>query len=518
MDTPTTNCAGVALCRITSSGSQVLLLRNRESGEWDFPKGEIEVDEGPLHAALRELAEETGLRRQAETAELFGPESLAYTMPCGGRKTVRVFPVLLGNGIEADHAISLSDEHDAAMWASTAEVTTALAGRREAVKCLVAILEAVSTYALSRMRVDKLSQVLRVGLTRCLDQLDGAAGRTWYLHGSYAAREVTLQPNGSSDVDLLCVSRRPVAAAEIAYLHGVANSLVKELVGDATSTCGIYHLDSEHLMLQREPQWTYFMSANEVVCYGPGQAMPVSLADADFQVDVLHEVQRVLWYTLLRLLIGNHRGSSYTAVKGIIMIAILSHYIPRGIEFTGYRSLHKRVQEDLMAATTCDPLFLDVLSALNCKLNYPRPDSSLDYKKTFLRLSRGWLTREDGTLPAQVSDFCAVSLGLMEGAEGGIDAEPLYRIAARLEWPSAAVSYAIGLLKQGEVAAVVLLLCVFRVREHIDILRFSFPKYTSLFTGLLRRIHSGDHASPGFSDLVFLANQARDLLHSRYSD
>jgi predicted NUDIX family NTP pyrophosphohydrolase len=59
--------AGVLVYRRDARGLSVLLahpggpiFRRRDAGAWTLPKGEIEPDEAPLAAALRELAEETG--------------------------------------------------------------------------------------------------------------------------------------------------------------------------------------------------------------------------------------------------------------------------------------------------------------------------------------------------------------------------------------------------------------------------------------------------------------------------
>lgn len=52
---------GIVLARESQGGWMTLLLRAWH--HWDFPKGLREMDEQPLEAAIRELAEETGIER-----------------------------------------------------------------------------------------------------------------------------------------------------------------------------------------------------------------------------------------------------------------------------------------------------------------------------------------------------------------------------------------------------------------------------------------------------------------------
>lgn len=52
---------GVILVGTDSSGDSVLLVRHPH-GHWGFPKGRAEEGEIPEETALRELAEETGIR------------------------------------------------------------------------------------------------------------------------------------------------------------------------------------------------------------------------------------------------------------------------------------------------------------------------------------------------------------------------------------------------------------------------------------------------------------------------
>ena len=58
MTEPRLSC-GVVVVRRTESGLVTLMLR--AYSHWDFPKGMREPGEGPLQAAMREVAEETGI-------------------------------------------------------------------------------------------------------------------------------------------------------------------------------------------------------------------------------------------------------------------------------------------------------------------------------------------------------------------------------------------------------------------------------------------------------------------------
>lgn len=54
-----------ATCVVLHSGGQILLVKRKfapRAGEWCLPGGFMELEEQPAEAALRELAEETGLK------------------------------------------------------------------------------------------------------------------------------------------------------------------------------------------------------------------------------------------------------------------------------------------------------------------------------------------------------------------------------------------------------------------------------------------------------------------------
>ncbi|MFN2383244.1 MAG: NUDIX domain-containing protein [Gemmatimonadota bacterium] len=69
--------AGLILYRHPGAGLEILLVhpggpfwKNRDRGVWMIPKGEIDADEDPLAAAVREFAEETGMRPTGPFAAL----------------------------------------------------------------------------------------------------------------------------------------------------------------------------------------------------------------------------------------------------------------------------------------------------------------------------------------------------------------------------------------------------------------------------------------------------------------
>ena len=69
--------AGIILYRLIANTPEVLLFhpggpfwKNKDEGAWSIPKGELNEDEKPLEAALRELYEETGIRITGELMEL----------------------------------------------------------------------------------------------------------------------------------------------------------------------------------------------------------------------------------------------------------------------------------------------------------------------------------------------------------------------------------------------------------------------------------------------------------------
>ncbi|MET0679949.1 MAG: NUDIX domain-containing protein [Burkholderiales bacterium] len=117
--------AGVVVARRRDAAWQCLLLRAFRY--WDFPKGLVEPGEDPLAAAIREVAEETGL---AGLVFRWG-ETCRDTEPYSGGKVARYY---LAESPAGDVTLPVSPElgrpeHDEFRWATFEEAKRLLVPR-----------------------------------------------------------------------------------------------------------------------------------------------------------------------------------------------------------------------------------------------------------------------------------------------------------------------------------------------------------------------------------------------------
>ena len=117
--------AGAIVFRRTDRGIRILVLRAYKN--WDFPKGMVDPGEDQLHAAKREVAEETGL---AELDYPFGDEH-RETLPYSGNKIARYY---LAETAEHDIELPVSPElgrpeHHEYRWVSFDEAEELLPPR-----------------------------------------------------------------------------------------------------------------------------------------------------------------------------------------------------------------------------------------------------------------------------------------------------------------------------------------------------------------------------------------------------
>ena len=114
----TTLASGIILYRREGTAVRLLLLRNRDTGHWGFPKGRRDAaDAHEVHTALREVHEETGY----ETVSLdpaFRVE-LSYLVR-GDQPYAKRVTYFLAEAPAREPA--LSEEHDRLHWAAADEI------------------------------------------------------------------------------------------------------------------------------------------------------------------------------------------------------------------------------------------------------------------------------------------------------------------------------------------------------------------------------------------------------------
>lgn len=114
--------AGGIPVRIGPHGLEVLVVHRGKYDDWTFPKGKCEPDESDERCALREVAEETGLRC------VLGPElpSTFYRDGRGRPKRVRYWRLdVIGGELAFEHEV------DEARWVSLARARELLSYERD---------------------------------------------------------------------------------------------------------------------------------------------------------------------------------------------------------------------------------------------------------------------------------------------------------------------------------------------------------------------------------------------------
>jgi len=103
--------AGFILFRQTAAGRVYLLLDYGR--HWDYAKGHVEDGESNWQAAVRELREETGIRKVDRVGKFQMAMDYTFFSPKKGRvsKTVTYFL-----GKTTGDAVKLSDEHEGFAW------------------------------------------------------------------------------------------------------------------------------------------------------------------------------------------------------------------------------------------------------------------------------------------------------------------------------------------------------------------------------------------------------------------
>ncbi|MBU1032863.1 MAG: NUDIX domain-containing protein [Patescibacteria group bacterium] len=107
--------AGVVVSRKNGNAVEVLLIHRAKQDDWSFPKGHVESGEGTLEAALRELAEETGVQPM-----ILGRLSDFEYFNDAGRPTRLIFYLGFENESKVEKRMSKDGERP--VWVLLAEV------------------------------------------------------------------------------------------------------------------------------------------------------------------------------------------------------------------------------------------------------------------------------------------------------------------------------------------------------------------------------------------------------------
>lgn len=103
---------GVVLFHARDGKAREYLLLHYPNGHWDFPKGHVEKGESQVEAALREVAEETGIR---ELELLHGfRHRFDYYYQRGNARYHKEVAFFLGR--VASQRVRLSHEHQGYVW------------------------------------------------------------------------------------------------------------------------------------------------------------------------------------------------------------------------------------------------------------------------------------------------------------------------------------------------------------------------------------------------------------------
>lgn len=122
-DTPVVQAAGGAVWRRSPAGNlEIVVVHRPRYDDWTVPKGKLDPDEDHVAAALREVAEETGLRCA------LGPElaTTSYRDRRGRPKQVRYWAMT-----PVDGQFTPTDEVDEVRWVPIDVAPTLLSYERD---------------------------------------------------------------------------------------------------------------------------------------------------------------------------------------------------------------------------------------------------------------------------------------------------------------------------------------------------------------------------------------------------
>src|SRR5437879_1098121 len=110
--------AGAILYKLEKTTPKFLILRSAKHHEWGPPKGHADEGESEIETAVREIFEETGMRKAKFVAGF--REALVYEVEKKGRRRTKESVYFLCEMLSDD--ITLSDEHSEAFMATLDEI------------------------------------------------------------------------------------------------------------------------------------------------------------------------------------------------------------------------------------------------------------------------------------------------------------------------------------------------------------------------------------------------------------
>ena len=105
--------ARISIYRRTKEGPKFLVLYHGR-GYWNFPKGKLEAGERGLEAALREVAEETGIKAKDLVLKPEFREANKFFFRRGKEPVFKVAIFFLAETARAE--VKVSDEHEGYGW------------------------------------------------------------------------------------------------------------------------------------------------------------------------------------------------------------------------------------------------------------------------------------------------------------------------------------------------------------------------------------------------------------------
>ena len=109
---------GFAITKCVDNVNQYLLLKKKQYGLWEIPKGKIEKDESELETAFREIEEECGIKKDNLEVNLNMKKVYRHFTPKGKEKTLIFW---LARLIKDDIVVTLSEEHVDYKWVTAEE-------------------------------------------------------------------------------------------------------------------------------------------------------------------------------------------------------------------------------------------------------------------------------------------------------------------------------------------------------------------------------------------------------------